>query len=321
MNDAPEMLGEIEQAVQRAVAAQLQPLKSELAELQKAAAASRSLLALYQTFRYAFFKGKNGPLSVPNIDFLVFNALLNDIRFVRYEPETKRMVLTKDGMLFATDAYFYVLAELFAYEEYREFRRLVDRPFVVYDVGMNRGYAALWFANHPHCRTVYGFEILEAPYQWALINFALNPQLSAKIQPFCFGLGDKDKTVEILYENATDGVSTTMPEFFDSYWTPQRKAQARKKAVPVRKASEVIASLPAVNPGDLRVLKIDVEGAEYEILEELGQANRLDFDIILAEAHLGLDKFLALTPAYRVVEVVRHSDLMANVVLARERKS
>src|SRR5206468_2540205 len=133
--------------------------------------------------------------------------------------------------------------------------------------------------------------------------------------PHCIGLGGENKTVELLYENATDGVSTIMPEFYHSYWTPQRKAQALNKKVQLRKASEVISSLPPCNDRELRVLKIDVEGAEYEIVEELARANQLNFDIILAEAHLGLEKFLALVPGYKAVETVRHSDLMANVTL------
>jgi len=301
-------------AIGRTVAAQLQPV---LGELRRSAGLPGALASAYQSFRLAFFKGKQEPLGVPNVDYLLFSSMLNGIRFVSYDATTKRMVLTKDGILFATDAYFYILLELFAQDEYRSLRAIVDRPFVIYDVGMNRGYASLWFANHPLCRAVYGFELFDTPYRWALDNFALNPHLTAKIHPHCIGLGGENKTVELLYEDATDGVSTVVPEFYESYWTPQRKAQARKTTVQLRRASEVFASLAPVGEGELRVLKIDVEGAEYEILADLAQAGMLEFDVILAEAHLGLEKLLALLPGYKVVEVVRHSEMMANVALVR----
>jgi FkbM family methyltransferase len=308
-----------DQRINQMLKAQLQPIKDELTGFRRAAATMESLGSVYQAFRLAFFKGKAEPLGFPNIDYFIITALINDIKFVRYDAGGKRMILSKDGVLFATDAYFYIMFELFAKNEYRELARFADRPFVVYDVGMNRGYASLWFAGKPQCRAVYGFEILDAPYQWALYNFSLNPTLAGKLKPFGFGLAGENKTAELLYEEASDGVSTIMPAFYDSYWAPQRKAQALKKTVQLRKASEVFSSLPKCAPGELRVLKIDVEGAEYEILEDLGREKQLDFDIILAEAHLGLDKLLALTPGYTPVEVVKHSDLMANVTLVRTR--
>ncbi|WP_044891493.1 FkbM family methyltransferase [Opitutus terrae] len=297
------------------MAAQLQPLRNELTELRRTAAIPG---VVYQAFRMAYFRGRTEPLTIPNIDYFLFAALMNGIQFVSYDATTKRMVLTKDGVRFATDAYFYVLLELFAQEEYRSLRALVDRPFVIYDVGMNRGYAALWFASHPACRAVYGFELFDVPYQWALDNIALNPTLAPKITPFCIGLGGENKTAELIYEEASDGVSTIMPEFYASYWTPERKRQSQKKTVQIKKASDAFATLPPTQTGELRVLKLDVEGAEYEIVEDLARAKRLNFDIILAEAHLGLDRFLSLLPGYRCVETVRHSDLMANVVLVRD---
>jgi len=308
----------IVQAMERAVAAQLQPLRTELAELRKAAATTQAIAGFCQALRVAFFRGKTEPLAIPNIDYLIFSALQHGIQFESYDPAHKRMVFLKDGIRFATDGYFYVLIEMFAHDQYAGLRQHVDRPYVVYDVGMNRGYASLWFANDPQCRSVYGFELVESTYRWALLNFSLNPRLASKIIPSCTGLAGENKTVELLYENTGDGVSTINADFFQSYWTAPRRAHAKKTKATLCRASEVFAALPAPANGELRVLKIDVEGAEYEIFADLAQANRLDFDIILAEAHLGVDKFLALTPGYQVIEIVQHTDLMANLTLVRK---
>lgn len=299
------------------MATALLPIKDDVAELRKAAGISSALAGIYQSFRLAFFKGKQEPLAIPNIDYLIFSAMFNDIRFLRYDSTSHRIILTKDGVLFATDAYFYVLLELFASEEYQALRGLTDRPFVIYDLGMNRGYASLWFANHPLCREVHGFELVEETYQFALDNFALNPRLAPKITAHCLGLGRENKTASLLYETATDGVSTIMPEFYRSYWTAQRKQRCLRRDVQIRKASEVFASLPVCQDGMMRILKIDVEGAEYDILEDLTASGQLNFDVIVAEAHLGLERFLALAPDYRLHEVVRHSEQMANVILVR----
>lgn len=301
------------------MAAALLPIKNDIAELRKTAGLSSALAGIYQSFRLAFFKGKQEPLAIPNIDYLIFSAMFNDIRFLRYDRKSHRILLTKDDVIFATDAYFYILIELFAHEEYQALRNLADRPFVIYDLGMNRGYASLWFANHPLCRAVHGFELVEATYEFALDNFALNPRLAEKITAHCLGLGGENKSVSLLYESATDGVSTIIPEFYHSYWTAQRKQQCLRRDVQIKKASEVFASLPECENGMMRILKIDVEGAEYDILADLSANGRLDFDVIVAEAHLGLERLLALAPGYRTHEIIRHSEQMANVTLVREK--
>jgi FkbM family methyltransferase len=243
---------------------------------------------------------------------------LGGIKFAGYDPTTKRIFLTKDGVVVTTDAYFYILLEVFGKEEYGVLRSLVDRPFVVYDLGINRGYASLWFANHPQCRKVYGFELLEAPYQWALKNFVLNSRLAAKIEAFCVGLSGANTTTELFFEEGPDGVTTVMPEFYAGYLSEKRKTKRLMGTVPLRQASEIFAGLPPCTTGECRVLKIDVEGAEYDIVADLGRAGMLDFDIILAETHLGVDKFLALTPNYTVVDVAWHSKMLVNVALVRK---
>ena len=308
---------EIERLIADAVERTVRPLLAEVAQLKKAAEVTKALAGIYQTFRLAFFKGQSDPLAFPNVDYLVAWALVQDIGFVRFDRQKNRVVLRKDGITVATDAYFYILVELYGKGEYESARELLRRPFVLYDLGMNRGYASLWFANLPDCRAVYGFELVESTYRFALDNFALNPRLAEKIQAFCVGLGGDNRKIDLLYEEATDGVATLLPEFYDRYWTAERKQRALRKTVEIRKASEALASLPRCTHGEMRVLKIDVEGAEYEILAELAGAGALDFDVIVAEAHLGLDRLLALVPGYRVVNEVRHSEQMANVTLVR----
>ncbi len=49
------------------------------------------------------------------------------------------------------------------------------KEFVVFDIELNRGYAALKFANLDSCKAVYGFKINDDTYDFALENFNLNP--------------------------------------------------------------------------------------------------------------------------------------------------
>lgn len=301
------------------IAEQLAAIQRDLTELKKAAAVSTSMAAVYHKFRLAFFEGQPEPLAIPNVDYLIFSLLAGGVKYAGYDPTAKRIYLTKDGVLFTTDAYFYIVLEVFGKEEYRIVRSLVDRPFVVYDLGMNRGYASLWFANHPLCRKVYGFELLPEPFRWAQENFALNPRLAPKVESFCVGLGGENKEVELFFEDATDGVSTVIPEFYAGYWSENRKKNRRSRRVTLRKASEVLSELPPCAAGESRVLKIDVEGAEYDIVANLARAGMLDFDVILAETHLGVDKFLALVPGYDVVDVAWHSAMLVNLALVRSK--
>ena len=56
-------------------------------------------------------------------------------------------------------------------------------------------------------------------------------------------------------------------------------------------------------------MKIDVEGAEYQILPNLYKNNILNkFDIIYIEVHKGLDSLEKYFNGFKITELNKHSD-------------
>ena len=168
------------------------------------------------------------------------------------------------------------------------FRSYDFDEFVVFDVGMNRAYASLWFAKFDNCKAVYGFEIDYETYGKALSNINLNPKLSSKITMYNFGLSDKDEDVDLYYVNGCDGVNTMLQEVAEIQPELQDENKLNTKKVRVKKASDILSNLIKENNITSNiVLKIDTEGAEYKIIADLIESNVISkVDVILGEGHL-----------------------------------
>ena len=164
--------------------------------------------------------------------------------------------------------------------------------YLVLDFGMNRGYAALYFASQPWCNAVHGFELNELTFNLAEENVALNPALKDKIHIHNFGLGKQDEQLKCFYLPDRDGICTTSSDFLKSY-APEEINRVVEKEITIKKTSSTIKALIQDLAPDTRiVLKIDVEGAEYDILEDLVENYPAFFDqvtLIIGEAHLGLE--------------------------------
>ena len=179
-------------------------------------------------------------------------------------------------------------------------RQWVPNPTTIMEIGALDGADAVFLKSQFPDADVYAIEALRQNFDRYLLNL---PGVTA----FNALIGAKNEQVT-FYEKRINGLHG-MFDRGSRYGTKQYPVQCYR-------LDDFCANLGLPAPD---VYKIDVEGAEYEIVAELARANRLDFDIILAEAHLGLEKFLALLPGYRAVETVRHSDLRSNVSLVRER--
>lgn len=228
--------------------------------------------------------------------------LCHNIEILNYDQTRELVYLQKDGLCFCTTAaYPWILREVFAQHIYFIHPRYLKcQDYVVFDFGMNRGYASLYFASQHWCKAVYGFELNEYTFALASENAVLNPQLREKLNLYNFGLGKKDEQLECYYLPHRDGICTTSYEFLQDY-APEELDMVVKKEVSIRKTSNVVQNLLATMDVKQRmVLKIDVEGAEYDIVEDLTTAfpaflERVD--IIIGEAHMGLQPIeTALSP-------------------------
>ncbi len=228
--------------------------------------------------------------------------LCHNIEILNYDPSANLVYLQKDGLCFcSTPDYPWILREVFAQHIYFIHPKyLKTQDYAVFDFGMNRGYASLYFASQPWCKTVHGFELNEYTFALAQENVALNPGLAQNITLHNYGLGNKDEQLDCYYLPHRDGICTTSYDFLKDY-APEELDKVVKKEIHIQKVSSVMQRiLNTMEPRQRIVLKIDVEGAEYDILADLTTAlpaflERVD--VLIGEAHMGMERItLALAP-------------------------
>jgi FkbM family methyltransferase len=205
--------------------------------------------------------------------------------------EDDRLTVSFNGLVFnpTTAEELFILEEVYVNGTYN-FQ--TNHPVTVVDVGMNVGFASLFFAHHQQVGAVYSFEPFEPTFRQAINNIALNPTLKEKIKPANYGLGDREEslTVDYNYENKGQvgvyGTSLIRSDINHS----------EKVTIKLKAAAGEIKKIIDQHSGQHFMLKLDCEGAEYAILRSLAAENLLNFfDIIFIEWHeKGPEELLAI---------------------------
>ena len=244
----------------------------------------------YSICKMYFFNNQEKELKqYLDTDELFRLCYFNNIKFLSYSPaENKILLQTKEGIILGTNNRFYTIKEVIGFDGYSVPQLYQFKEFVVFDIGMNRGYASLRFAEFENCAAVYGFEIDDDTYNKAIYNINLNTPLSKKIKPYNFGLSNVNKKKKLYYLEGADGLNTLKKEFIDiQYELKDNKEKIQTKFVEVKNASEIIGNIIKKDKISSNiVLKIDTEGSEYDILDELinsGLINKID--LIIGEGH------------------------------------
>lgn len=171
-----------------------------------------------------------------------------------------------------------------------------DKDYLMIDIGLNIGVAALWFAAKDNIRKVYGYEPFSQTFRQAAANLDNNFRFKDKIKIFNFGLGKTDKVVSIHYNPVLPGSMSTVKDLYpDIKKTPEQ--------VLIRPASAVLQPVFEQNTGLKKFVKIDCEGSELEILENLSESGLLTaIDLIILEWHFG--------NVQQVVEILKRNGFM-----------
>jgi len=149
----------------------------------------------------------------------------------------------------------------------------------VIDVGANTGIASLFYSTKENVQRIYAFEPFVATYEAALENIALNEVKKNKITLYPYGLSNENKELIVLYNDQVKGCMSTAYEVADSYFT-------EKIAVQVRDVAEVFAQIFSRHDKDRFVIKMDCEGAEYEIFDRLDETGLIKkIHILIMEWH------------------------------------
>lgn len=150
-------------------------------------------------------------------------------------------------------------------------------PFLVIDVGANIGASSLFFADTYDAKVV-AFELVPSTAEIAERNIARNPDLARKITLNRYGLTDRGFDTEIPASVAY------RPS--NSLYLALPKPGSATERVEARDIGAVLPELLKTLGSRKLVVKIDAEGAEYEILHRLAEAKLLDrIDMLFLEWH------------------------------------
>ncbi len=175
--------------------------------------------------------------------------------------------------------------ELFILEEiYLEdaYRFELQGSLLIFDIGMNAGYTALYFASKHQNAIISAYELVPSTYNVALNNIQSNHHLGSRITPHCYGLSNSNRTIDIEYSEKWRGSVGVfgMPESL------KNDAAISIESGILRDAAEEIRSVKSKFPQRKIVLKVDCEGSEYSILGHLEEAELLQsVDMIMIECH------------------------------------
>ncbi|MGI9558220.1 MAG: FkbM family methyltransferase [Thermodesulfobacteriota bacterium] len=215
---------------------------------------------------------KSGDFELKEVDGVAV-AVVNGIHFGNIEKLTESIVAQE---VFRGDYHF-----------------ATQGRAIVIDIGMNCGFASLYFASRDDVEAVYGFELVPSVYESALSNFRLNPQYADKIHAHNYGLGDNEKEIMVDFSESITGWTTIVEHEGKQLFAKSRGYSVTKIPVKVKDAAIEIGNIIERHPNERVVIKCDCEGAEKEIFARLDEKGLLSaIDIVLMEYHFEYDQFI-----------------------------
>jgi len=145
-------------------------------------------------------------------------------------------------------------------------------PVHLVDIGVNIGATSLSFAIQPWVSQITGFEPFRPTFEKAQRHFEANPTFGCKVKLYNFGLAGSDREMVLKYSPTWKGsVGLRKPAPFVESAPDLRTEQIR-----LRKASDVFKELGVGEFDEKVVVKMDCEGAEYEIIEDLVKSGTIE---------------------------------------------
>ncbi|MCD7879221.1 MAG: FkbM family methyltransferase [Candidatus Gastranaerophilales bacterium] len=248
-------------------------------------------------------------------------------RGFKVQDLNKEIILSNKRIRIATDSYAWIAQEVFYDELYKLPKSLLKKntEYCVLDIGANRCYTALYFADKKWCKRVDSFEIMPQTFKLALKNIKLNNRfLQNKIYAYNLGLGSENKEIEALYIPNRDGISTSNLEWLKSY-APNVVQKGKPTECKIVQASVFLKELIEQHNISNIIFKIDVEGVEYDILQDLADNYPEIFkkiEIMIGDTHCGFEKFLKIVAPFnfKIVEAKPETNGSCSFILINNRK-
>ena len=160
--------------------------------------------------------------------------------------------------------------DVYAGRHYDRLNQNATPGSVIWDIGANLGVASLLFAQNPNVSHVYAYEPLPHTFTLTMRSIAANPGLSRKITLANLGIGKDDRELQVRYTlKAKSAIGlTTIPSRLKSLNNIQ-PADMMDVTIRLADAADVLRTIRARHPSAPILLKLDAEGAEYEIIDRL----------------------------------------------------
>ena len=136
---------------------------------------------------------------------------------------------------------------------------------VIYDIGSHIGLSILFFKKKYPKSKIIAFEPNPNVFPLLEENIIQNGLIGVEIHDVGLGLNEGER---ILYIDSSDSSAFSTSSFHPNAWNGKQKTLPIK--VQVRKLSTYLDK-------KCDLLKMDVEGAEFEILEELVESRKIEF--------------------------------------------
>ena len=146
-------------------------------------------------------------------------------------------------------------------DPFEEMRRLIPEARVIFDVGAHHGHVSLRYRQLFPLATVYAFE----PFPDSFAQLSRNTSNDAMIRPFNFGLADTPgpRLFSTNASSATNSIFETDARGSE-VWGKGLLETSQRIPLPFSTIDQFLAdsSLAAID-----ILKLDVQGAEYLVLQ------------------------------------------------------
>jgi len=168
---------------------------------------------------------------------------------------------------------FFVLREVLAEETYRDVLPLLPaRPLRVVDIGANLGATTIWLSRKTCLGEAFCFE--PEPDSFRLLNFNLARNGCTGARAIAKAVGGRSRKARMMLNEATPGGASI-------YAAAASGQESAGNAVEVIALSDWLRE----TPGPFDLLKMDCEGAEWEIVRHTGSRDLGRFGAVMAEIH------------------------------------
>ena len=224
------------------------------------------------------YDGKKNQVFIENwgiaLDLQKYNFILSKLNKVcsfyedlgakfSLQPEGD-LIIEVDGIknIVQTAEDFYILCEIYLQGVYN----FSSPKGVVYvDIGMNVGFSSLYFARKENCRAVYSYEPFLQTYNQAIRNFSINQTILKKIHAYNFGIDDHSYETKVNYAYEYKGSIGLQGIPSHLRYTGSIEVDN----ISLQKPNIIFDLINDTYPGSFIFLKLDCEGSEYNILDEI----------------------------------------------------